>query len=75
MLLGKYQNVPLYFIKLLTDKNLIDLYHTLVYPNLIYIISIWGFTFKTNLEKLRKAQKRIVRSAICGAGRTAPSLS
>ena len=36
------------------------------------VINIWGSTRKTNLEILRKAQKRIVR-AICGAGRIASS--
>ena len=58
-------------MKKLLKKKQIDLYYALFYPNFIYGISIWGSTFKTSIEKLGKAQKRIIR-AICGPGRTAP---
>ena len=46
--------------KLLANKNLVDIYHALVYPSIIYGISVWGSACKTKLECLRKIQKRIV---------------
>ena len=58
--------------KLLANKNLVDIYHALVYPSIIYGISVWGSACKTKLECLRKIQKRIVKT-ICGADRIVPS--
>ena len=38
----------------------------MVYPFLIYGISLWGATSKTHLKKLFRTQKKVVR-AIVGA--------
>ena len=42
------------------------LYYSMVYPFLIYGISLWGDKFKTHLSKLVRTQKKVVR-AIVGA--------
>ena len=47
-------------------RILTTLYYSMVYPFLIYGISLWGATFKTHLKKLFRTQKKVVR-AIVGA--------
>ena len=47
-------------------RILTTLYYSMVYPFLIYGISLWGATFKTHLTKLFRTQKKVVR-AIVGA--------
>ena len=42
-------------------KLLNNLYYSLIYPYLIYCTPIWGGTFTSVLEPLRKIQKRAVR--------------
>ena len=53
---------------------LLNLYHALVYSNLIYCNSVWGFCIKSFLDSLFLAQKKIVR-AIAGVGRRHHSLN
>ena len=43
------------------SKLLNNLYYSLIYPYLIYCTPIWGGTYTTILEPLRKLQKRAVR--------------
>ena len=47
--------------KLLNKKALLNLYHTLIFPYLIYCVEIWGCAKKTHLSPLYLLQKRIVR--------------
>ena len=47
-------------------RILTTLCYSMVYPFLMYGISLWGATFKTHLKKLFRTQKKIVR-AIVGA--------
>ena len=47
--------------KLLNKTALLNLYHTLIFPNLIYCVEIWGCAKKTHLSPLYLLQKRIVR--------------
>ena len=58
--------------KCLNEKNLISIYHALVYPNLCYCISVWGSSYKNTLKPLVTTQKRILR-ALIGADRMSPS--
>ena len=44
-----------------SQKIMISLYNSLVYPHLIYAIHVWGSTFKTNLNSLVVLQKKVVR--------------
>ena len=46
---------------------LLKLYYSLVYPNLIYCVAVWGGSFQCNVKPLEILQKRIVR-IINGAG-------
>lgn len=47
--------------KLCTQKVLLTLYYSLVYSHLSYGISIWGSAEDKLIEKLRIAQKRVIR--------------
>ena len=47
--------------KLLNQKALLNLYHNLIFPYLIYCVEIWGCAKKTHLSRLYLLQKRIVR--------------
>jgi len=47
-------------------KTLRTLYYSIVYPYLIYGITLWGSTFESQLTKIKVMQKKIVR-AIYGA--------
>ena len=49
------------------------IYFSLVYSHLIYGICIWGGTYRTHLDAIIKAQKRVLRS-ISFERRDAPSL-
>ena len=46
--------------KLLNKKALLNLYHTFIFPYLIYCVEIWGCAKKTHLSPLYLLQKRIV---------------
>jgi hypothetical protein len=52
-----------YATKLLPRTQMINLYYSLVYPHLIYAITIWGSSEpqKTYLQPLIKIQKKIIR--------------
>ena len=54
----------------LNRKHLITLYHSLVYPYLLYGITLWGNTYNVYLTKLIILQKKLVR-LITGANYTA----
>ena len=43
-------------------KVLKSVYFALVYPHLMYGITLWGSTYKLHLDKIKIMQKRIVRS-------------
>ena len=51
---------------ILPRKNLISLYYTLVYPHLMYGITLWGAAYDIYINKLCVAQKKIIR-IIAGA--------
>ena len=46
----------------LSMSSLIILYYCLVYPYLLYCVSVWGSTYPTNLNRLLLLQKRVVRT-------------
>ena len=47
------------------------IYHSLVYSNLLYCITLWGSTYKTSIKSIQRTQNKIVRSMI-GLGRREP---
>jgi hypothetical protein len=47
--------------KIFPLKTIRSLYHTLVYPHLIYCIEVWGAAAQTHLLPLIKLQKKVVR--------------
>ena len=47
--------------KFLGRETLKMLYHSLIYPHLIYCIEVWGNAADTYLDSLQKLQNRIVR--------------
>ena len=52
----------LYKIRNFVDIKIIKtLYHSLVYPHLIYAIEVWGSANETHLNKILILQKKIVR--------------
>ena len=46
----------------LPKSSLLLLYYSLVYPYLQYCVTVWGSTYRSNLERLIRLQKRVVRS-------------
>jgi len=48
---------------ILTQKNIITIYNSLIYPYLTYGNIVWGCAYKTTLQPLILLQKRFVRSA------------
>ena len=51
-----------YKVRYLVPENLmLILYYSLVYPYLLYAISIWGGTYPTHLQPLIIIQKRVIR--------------
>ena len=45
----------------LPKTSLRSLYYTLVYPYLIYCVSVWGSTYHSNLKRIIILQKKIIR--------------
>ena len=45
-----------------TEKTLLSLYHTLVYPYISYCSTVWTSTYSTNLNRIYLLQKRAVRA-------------
>ena len=45
----------------MNKKNLTNLYHTFIFPYLIYCVEVWGSACKTNLTPITLLQKKIVR--------------
>ena len=45
----------------INNSTLLLIYNSLVYPNLIYCLSLWGATSKSHLNKVFLAQKKIIR--------------
>ena len=54
--------------RLFTQKTLLTLYNSFVYPYMNYCINVWGRTFDSYLDPLVKLQKKAVR-VIAGAQR------
>ena len=46
---------------ILTHEHLKILYYSLIHPYLLYGIIMWGNTYKSNLSKLEKLQKKSLR--------------
>ena len=46
----------------LTEKSLLSLYYTLVYPYISYCSTVWTSTYPTNLNRIYLLQKRAVRA-------------
>ena len=44
-----------------SKKTLTNLYHTFIFPYLIYCVEVWGSACKTNLTPITLLQKKIVR--------------
>ena len=45
----------------LPKTSLRSLYYSLVYPYLIYCVSVWGSTYQSNLNWIIVLQKKIIR--------------
>ena len=60
--------IPLIFCirKYLNKPLFLQFYFGLIYPNLIYCITVWGASNKNVINPLQISQIRLVR-AICGA--------
>ena len=55
--------IPELWIKKRSLKSsLITLYYYLVYPYLLYCVSVWGSTYPTNLNRLLLLQKQLIRT-------------
>ena len=60
-ILSKFSCI-LYKVKsFLNDPSLLLVYKSLIFPNIIYCQSLWGFTRKTYINKVYLAQKKIIR--------------
>ena len=57
---------------ILPKQNLLQLYYALVHSHLTYGISIWGSTYPSYLQKLRKLQKKALK-AICNVPYRSPA--
>ena len=55
---GILNKLKCYFLK----KGLLQLYHALIYPHLLYTIPIWGSTYKSYLHKTSILQTILLRS-------------
>ena len=44
-----------------SKKTLTNLYHTFIFPYLIYCVEVWGSACKTNLTPIMLLQKKVVR--------------
>ena len=55
--MGKLYKLNCYFLK----KKFLQLYHALIYPHLLYIIPIWGSTYKSYPHKILILQNKAVR--------------
>ena len=55
--IGILNKLKYYFSK----KILLQLYHALTYPHLLYAITIWGSTHKSYLHKISMLQNKAVR--------------
>ena len=45
----------------LPKTSLRSLYHSLVYPYLLYCVSVWGSRYQSNLNRIIVLQKKIIR--------------
>ena len=45
----------------LPTSSLLTLYYSLVYPYLVYCVSVWGSTQSSNLKRILLLQKKVVR--------------
>ena len=45
--------------------SLINLYYSFTYPYMIYCNHVWGNNYPSNLEKMKKSQKKLVRIITC----------
>ena len=45
----------------LPTSSLLTLYYSLVYPYLVYCVSVWGSTYPSNLKRILLLQKKVVR--------------
>ena len=52
--------------RILPEQNLLQLYYTFVQSHLTYVITIWGSTCPSHLQKLQIVQNRAVK-VICNA--------
>ena len=51
--------------KKLPQPSLINLYYSFAYPYMIYCNHVWGNNYPSNLEKMKKSQKKLVRIITC----------
>ena len=65
--LSKYIFIIYKIRKFIPLKELIQIYYCLIYPNLIYCVSVWGSCYESTLKPLKTLQNRLVR-AISGVG-------
>ena len=45
----------------LPSTALVTIYYSLIYPYLMYCVSVWGSTYKSNLKSIFLLQKKLVR--------------
>ena len=69
--LSKYVHILARVRGCLDEAGLKLIYHSLVYSNLLYCITLWGYTYKTSLKVIQVTQNKIVRS-MTGLGRREP---
>ena len=60
-ILSKFTSIMYKLKHQINNSTLLLIYNSLVYPNLIYCLSIWGTTSKSHLNKVFLAQKKIIR--------------
>ena len=61
-ILSKFSHILYKLRSLLNDSSLLLIYNSLIFPNIIYCQSLWGFTYNTYVDKVFIAQKKVIRA-------------
>lgn len=62
--LNTANNIIFILRQYLSKQTLLKIYYALAYPHLIYCISCWAITFKTELNRIKVAQNNILRTIL-----------
>lgn len=60
-ILSKFSYILYRVRSLLNDRSLLLIYNSLIFPNIVYCQSVWGFTNRSHINKICIAQKKVVR--------------